>query len=277
MSLGTPEAAPPPRPPGDRVEGFVAAPPASRRPFTSLASLVLFIVFCGAGLLVSPLLVTAGYATLKPFFHWPASARSLAQNTFFQLLAQAVFYLFLVSYVYLVVVGYYRLPFWRGIGWKAPTREQAARSILTGIALTLAVALLSLRMPDRGEFPLEKMFSSPAAAYAIAAFAILIAPLMEELIFRGILFSFFEAKAGAGAAVVSTAVLFAAFHIQEYWGAWHHLILILVVGLTLSVTRAVTGWLTPSVIVHMTYNACLMAGLYVGTHRFHNLPQVMGS
>ena len=47
-------------------------------------------------------------------------------------------------------------------------------------------------LPDRDDFPLTRLFTSPQAGYAIAAFAILIAPFMEELVFRGVLFSFFQ-------------------------------------------------------------------------------------
>lgn len=276
MSFEAPEESQPTNPPENLVESAAVAPPANARPpFTSFRGLAVFVLFCAVGLIFAPLLVSVGYAVLKPFFHWTLSTRALVGNTFFQLVAQAVFYVFLMVYVYAAVVGYHHLPFWRGIGWKAPARRHLSVLILTGVGLTILVGLLAQLMPDKGEFPLEKLFSSPTAAYTLAVFAIFVAPFMEELIFRGILFAFFQAKAGVALAVLSTAVLFAAFHIEEYWGAWHHVLLILVVGLVLSTARAVTGWLAPSVIVHMTYNGCLMLALYFQTDHFQNIQKAL--
>ncbi len=74
------------------------------------------------------------------------------------------------------------------------------------------------------------MFNSRTASFAIGAFAISVAPVVEELVFRGLLFAIFEGSVGIRFAVVATAVLFAGLHIPEYWHAWNHLFMILVVG-----------------------------------------------
>jgi CAAX protease family protein len=115
------------------------------------------------------------------------------------------------------------------------------------------------------------MFSSPLAAYAVAAFAIFIAPFMEELIFRGVLFAIFERQVNLMFAITITALLFAALHIPEYRGAWNHLLLILLVGGVFSVTRGLTRSLAPSVILHFAYNLSLIGGLYFQTQHFRTL------
>ena len=81
---------------------------------------------------------------------------------------------------------------------------------------------------------MKKCSPRPAAAYALGAFAVLIAPFMEELIFRGVLFAFFERLIGLRSTVVASALLFAALHYFEYQGAWTHLGMILAVGLVFS-------------------------------------------
>jgi uncharacterized protein len=98
---------------------------------------------------------------------------------------------------------------------------------------------------------------------------------MEELIFRGVLFAFFQKNGGLRFAILGTAVLFAGLHIPEYWGAWDHVVLILVVGLVLSSTRGLTDSLTPSVILHAAYNATLMGVLYLQTDQFRKLPAIL--
>jgi hypothetical protein len=136
-----------------------------------------------------------------------------------------------------------------------------------GLALTVSL-VLTLR-PDSQGFPLEKMFDSRAASYAIGAFAISMAPVVEELVFRGLLFAILERAVGLRFAVVTTAVLFAGLHIPEYWHAWNHLFMILVVGVVFSLARGATGSLTPSILLHIGYNFLIMAGLFFSTQHFH--------
>jgi uncharacterized protein len=143
--------------------------------------------------------------------------------------------------------------------------------VLGGIVLAVGLALAASMAPESKSFPLEKLFSSPLDAWVLGAFAVTVAPFMEELIFRGVLFAFFERSLGLTFAVVGTAVLFAAMHIPEYWGAWTHVAMILVVGVVFSLARGITGSLAPSVILHAAYNATLMTGLYLGTRQFHNI------
>ena len=109
--------------------------------------------------------------------------------------------------------------------------------------------------PDTQDFPLEKLFNSRTASYAIGAFAISVAPVVEELVFRGLLFAIFERAVGMRFAVVTTAVLFAGLHVPEYWHAWNHMLMILVVGMVFSLARGMTGSLTPSIILHIGYNS----------------------
>jgi membrane protease YdiL (CAAX protease family) len=131
--------------------------------------------------------------------------------------------------------------------------------------------LLLAVLPDATQFPLESLFNSRAAAYAVGAFAILVAPFMEEMIFRGILFGIFESQVGLRFAILITAILFGGLHVPEYWGAWNHMFLIFLVGLVFSLARGMSGSLAPSVFLHVGYNASMMIGLFLSTEHFRNL------
>lgn len=245
-------------------------PPPPRRaaePWTFL-DLVFFIVFFFAALFVTGFLGIAVYALLRPLAGWHGSAQAVGKNTFFLLGVQVAFYALLFAYVYFLVVYRYRLRFWEGIKWGHPTMRTVERFIAGGVVMTIVVQLLPAFLPDKTHFPLERMFSTPDSSYAMAAFAVVIAPFMEELIFRGVLFSIFETRVGVAFAIVVTAVLFAGMHIPEYRGAWDHIFLIFLVGLVLSLARGMTHSLAPSVILHMTYNGCLMIGLFFATSHF---------
>lgn len=237
-----------------------------------IRDLLIFILFIPVALVAANLIVFIGYALLAPVVHWSASISKLQTNPIFLLVLQLVFYVFLLAYIYFFITLYYKASFLSALKWKKLSAHNTLRYLLGGAALSLVVMIVPPLLPEKKSFPLEKMFNSPASAYAIAAFAVLIAPFMEELLFRGLLFAFFEKHGGLTFAIISTAILFAGLHIPEYWGAWNHVIMILVVGLTFSIVRGATGSLTPSFVLHLAYNGTLMLLLFLQTQHFHRMP-----
>jgi len=247
------------------------AKPHPPRELWRLRDLLLFILFVPVALLISNVLVIVGYAVLGPMVGWTATIYQLKTNAVF---LQFVFYIFLLAYIYFLVAVYYRLPFLNGLSWQKITGHNALRFLLGGAALSMVVMVAPRFLPEQKSFPLINMFNSPGAAYAIALFAVLIAPFMEELLFRGLLFAFFEKHGGLTFAIASTALLFAGLHIPEYWGAWQSLIMILFVGVLFSTARGLTRSVTPSYILHVAYNGTQMLILYFQTQHFQKFPGV---
>lgn len=237
----------------------------------SLTDLGHFVVFVTGWLLASQLLTFTGYAALQPLIGWRTPATAPETNTFFVLAAQMIFYAPVLGYIYHLVVIRYRLGFWAGLEWGQMKPQRSLGLFLGGVLLASVSVRLPTFLPDRDTFPLQQMFSSVAAAYAVTGFAVLVAPFMEELIFRGMLFAIFERQVGLRFAVAGSAILFAAFHIPEYWGAWNHLFLVALAGCVFSLARGVTGSLASSVILHLAYNATLMTTLFIDTHHFQRL------
>ncbi|HTV54654.1 MAG TPA: type II CAAX endopeptidase family protein [Terriglobia bacterium] len=268
-------------PPPDSVTPFPsgsASPPAmlsDRRAPWSFRDLILFILFAILALVVLSFLSFATFAAFGPVFGWRTSATAMSRNVFLALGAQFVFYVFIFIYIYVLVVRRYHFNFWRGIQWGPVGSRQVLHFVAGGVLMTVAVQLAPTLLPDKTNFPLEHLFSSPGSAYATAVFAVVIAPFMEELVFRGFMFSVFEIRISLPVAIVVTAILFAGMHAYEYKGAWNHLLLIFVVGLILSLTRGLTHKLAPSVILHTTYNACLMIGLFVATSHFRVIQSLL--
>jgi len=253
------------------------AKPLPPRETWRLRDLLLFIGFVGVAMiivLVCNVVVSVAYVILAPLVGWTMPIFELQKNAIYLLTMQMVWYALLLAYIYFLVAVYYRLPFWKGLKWQKLTANNALRYLLGGAVLSLAVLIAPRFLPEKKGFPLEKMFSSSGSAYAIALFAVLIAPFMEELLFRGLLFAFFEKHGGLRFAIVSTALLFAGLHIPEYWGAWQSLIMILVVGIVFSTVRGLTRSVTPSYILHVAYNGSQMLLLYVQTQHFHKFPGV---
>lgn len=251
---------------------FEPEPPSSALPSPwTVRNLVILIVSGAIALVAANILTLTGYSALHTLLGWRRPSKDLGNNALFLLSLQTVFHALLLGICYLFIVVNQRQPFWATVKWQRPSLRLLWRFLPAGVALALVVQLAPPLLPDRDDFPLTRLFTSPLAGYAITAFAILIAPFMEELIFRGIVFLFFENLVGPRFAIVGTALLFASLHVPEYWGAWNHMLLILFVGLVFSLARGLTGFLTPSVLLHVAYNAALMVGLYYQTAGFRNL------
>ena len=241
-----------------------------------LRDFFLFIAFVPVGLIAANILVLLGYALIQPAMHWRLSRQQLSTDPFFLLALQTVFYGLMLAFIFFLVTVDHRQPFWPTLRWRRITVWQALGCLAGGTLMTVVIALLPPLLPDAKQFPLENLFSSRAAAYAIGAFAILVAPVMEEMIFRGVLFAIFESQIGLRFAILITAILFGGLHVPEYWGAWNHMFLIFFVGLVFSLARGRSGSLAASVFLHVGYNASMMIALFLSTEHFRNLHALLG-
>jgi len=245
------------------------------KPWT-LRDLFLFLAFVPLAFFAANILVAIGYALIQPTLHAHLSKEKLSTDPFFLLALQTVFYILMLAFTYVLVVTSHSEPFWAMLRWRRMTAGKTLACLVGGAFLTVAIALFPPLLPDTNQFPLENLFNSRAAAYAIGAFAILVAPFMEEMIFRGILFGIFESQVGLRFAILMTAILFGGLHVPEYWGAWNHMLLIFLVGLVFSLARGRSGSLAPSVFLHVGYNGSMMIALFLSTQHFRNLHAWLG-
>ena len=250
------------------VQPQAPIPPLAPREIWKVRDLLLFVAFIPFALLAAKLVVLIGYVVLRPFMGWHMKADWVQSDTVFLLIQQCFFYVLILGFLFLLAKLQHQQPFWKSLGWKKPTGRQVAGYLAGGGGLAIAVSLALSMRPDAQGFPLEKLFNSMTASYAIGAFAIGVAPVVEEVVFRGLLFAIFEHAVGIRFAVVTTAVLFAGLHIPEYWHAWNHMVLILVVGMVFSLARGMTGSVTPSIILHIGYNSLIMTGLFFSSQHF---------
>jgi len=246
------------------------APISSPKPW-SLRDLFLFLLFVPIAFLAANIFAALGYALIGPAFHWHLTKEKLATDPFFLLALQTVFYGLMFVFIYVLVVAVHGHAFWAMLRWRRISAGKILTCLVGGALLTFAIAVLPPILPDTNQFPLENLFNSRGAAYAIGAFAVLVAPFMEELIFRGVLFGIFEARVGLRFAILITALLFGGLHVPEYWGAWNHMLLIFFVGLVFSLARGRSGSLAPSVFLHVGYNGSMMIALFLSTQHFRNL------
>src|SRR5262249_39622181 len=94
----------------------------------------------------------------------------------------------------------------------------------------------------------------------IAVLAVVTAPLVEEIVYRGVLYYGIERAGGPTAAVVIVTFLFALVHVPQYWGSVATIAAILSLSFVLTMLRAWTGKLLPCVATHLVFNA-IQAGM----------------
>jgi membrane protease YdiL (CAAX protease family) len=109
--------------------------------------------------------------------------------------------------------------------------------------------------------PLQELLESANSLWVLLFFvgtAILSAPFFEEVIFRGFLFYVLRPFKGVVFAVIFVALLFAAMHVDQYWGDWAAIAVVGLFGLALTLMRAVTGSAVPGMVAHYVYNTSLV-------------------
>jgi membrane protease YdiL (CAAX protease family) len=127
-------------------------------------------------------------------------------------------------------------------------------SIGLGVLL-FVLTLLVVGWLGGQETDLDRLLkSSRATAVMLAFIAVATAPLVEEMIYRGLLFSAFQRAVGRWFAVVAVTVMFAGLHVAQYWPNGAAIFSITLLSLVLTLVRAQTGQLLPCFVVHLVFN-----------------------
>jgi len=181
---------------------------------------------------------------------------------------QAAAYLLALAFMVAVVRGRGR-PFWQSMRWSWPSIPFGY--LAAGLALALAVQFSSAFLPIPKSLPIEQYFTDAAGVWLMAIFGVTLAPLMEELFFRGFLYPVLARRLPLWLAISLTALGFALIHASQLALAWAPLLLLFGVGLVLTITRARTASVATSFLIHVGYNATLFTLLYLTTDHFRHL------
>jgi uncharacterized protein len=167
--------------------------------------------------------------------------------------------------------------FWAALGWHSldGTSTSGAtilKYLFGGVALAIAVTVMGNFVKQSGPVPFEEFFKARQSVLMLMFFGILVAPLVEETIFRGFLYPVAARQFGIVGGIIFTGIIFGAFHAMQLWGAWGQISLLVFVGIVLSAIRARTHSVLASFLVHVAYNSTLFAGLLIGSHALRDLP-----
>jgi uncharacterized protein len=204
------------------------------------------------------------------------NVKDVTSNVLVFLPGQVVGYLLCTGFMALLIRQKYHTGFLDAVRWNPPTRRWIYGAIALGAGLGLVNELLSgvLERWIPKSLPIEQLFRNTPSAYALAAFGILLAPLVEELFFRGFLYPALARPLGSALSVALTGGFFALMHSPQLAHAWIPLLLLFAIGVILTVVRAKTKSVATTVIIHMSYNATLFTLLYIGTGGFRHLERM---
>ena len=170
---------------------------------------------------------------------------------------QLVTWLPALGYIAYVVKGKYGMSLREGLAWVRLPKP--ARSYLrTGALLALGSAVASVVLSDPTQVsPMQDMFANREALWILGGFGVLVAPWLEEIVFRGFLYAAFERAHGRWVALVVTSALFAVPHGSQYGWQWQQLSILLAVGLVFGLIRMRSGSTKATTLVHAAYNGLL--------------------
>lgn len=97
-----------------------------------------------------------------------------------------------------------------------------------------------------------------------ALLALLLAPLVEEFVFRGVLYSGLAQTWGVAGAGLFVTLVFVAQHLPEVGGYWPALLSIIALGTAAVLLRIRTQSLFPAMLLHASYNLVVVVMVYGG-------------
>lgn len=246
-----------------------AAPPdPDNPPWGPLTGIGIWLASIGAIIVVPVIAVVAWYLFLSArrvalpnlaardeMLNWLKSPNLLLVQVLSTILAHAV----TIAICWAVVTRFGKRPFWENLGWNWAGRSVLYWLVFSAcviVALLIIDQLLSRFLPQSEENSFTELLkSSRQVRVAIAALATFTAPIVEETVYRGVLFSALRRYLGLIATVLVVTIMFAGVHVLQYWGAWVSVAGLTLLSLVLTVIRARTRTILPCVLIHTLNNA----------------------
>jgi len=153
------------------------------------------------------------------------------------------------------------------LAWRSDRAYRRLTVIAAGAATIAAAVGLSLLAGDVST-PLEETIRTRADLVAMVVYALTVAPLVEEVFFRGYLYRAVRDTFGPWLAVLLVGLVFGLFHGLQYAGVPLALAAVTLMGLVTTWVRKHTGALVPCILLHVAYNIVGVAVLLLSQNRW---------
>ena len=188
------------------------------------------------------------------------------------LLGQLLAYGVVFAYMYSLVEHQHGGNFWQAVRWNWPRR--VLPFLVGGAVLSISLQALAHFLPMPKDLPIDEFFRTPREAWMLSLFGMTIVPVMEELFFRGFLYPVLARRLSMAPAIFTTALCFALIHAPQLARAWGPVLVIFLVGVVLTATRAFTRSVGASILVHMAYNGTISLLLFAASDGFRHLDKL---
>jgi membrane protease YdiL (CAAX protease family) len=300
-----PPTPPPPRPPPPPPPGpvFDTEPYARPRRIPNLGHTILFFMVAIIVLLLTS--VSAFALVMGLHLLGPETPDQLLREPRLLIPSMAAGYLIAGAILWAIFTHLWQEPFPQALHWNfSVVRRRWVRLLAGGVVLSLVVQFLSNFLPIPKTLPIDDFFRSPADVWMVALFGTLLAPVCEELAFRGFLLpslasawdwlrgfrrpsdvnliasdrgAQYDPRWSIAALLFSctvTSIAFALVHADQLAHAWAPLAVLFAVSLVLCGVRLWTHSLAASTLIHATYNGTIFTILFFGTGGFRHLDKI---
>ncbi len=213
------------------------------------------------------------------FLHWHVlgrvTLRKLAYEPKFTIPMMALSYGAILLAASMLFGRVWQYGFFDGIHWNWPAlRRNWMWLPLLGVGLGFTIQLASNYFPVPKELPVDAFFRNASDAWMVALFGIFVAPVAEEIAFRGFLYPSLRPWTGRIAAAILTSAPFALLHAQQVAHAWGPLAMVFLVSLVLVAIRERTGSVAASALVHACYNLSIFVVIFYASGGFLHLERL---
>ena len=156
-----------------------------------------------------------------------------------------------------------------GAAWVHGSFKHITQGIITGAVLAGCYIGFATKLQSPGEHaslgPIATMAVTPGLQQLLWLFLMLLAPFVEELLFRGVLYGGYRSSFGPVPAAILTTAIFWVLHLTEtihFWPAMLGIAGLAIAALWFRLRSAAIG---PAVAVHFGYNWTLAAVVLTST------------
>ena len=237
----------------------IAAVPTPNNPsWGSLAAVGVWIASVLFILIVPTLFLLPYLATIKPPLIESAEIVEFAKTDptaiFLQILAVIPAHILTVLLAWLVVTRFKKYSFTKTLGWNSGGIGMwFAYPIILVIFFAIALVVGNF-FPEQENDLIRILHSSRSAVYLVAFVATFTAPFVEEVVYRGVLYSAFQRTMGVPAAFLLVTLLFAVVHVPQYYPSYSTIFLLGMLSLILTSIRVRTNNLLPCIVLHTLFN-----------------------
>jgi hypothetical protein len=273
-------------------------PPLPPRRKPDLSDLLLFAVLVFGAWLCSGLLVLVA---MHYHLFGVSTVKQANDEIHYRLGSQAAWYLITLIFCIAIFPLAWRRSFFEGMQWRAGAAAgRIWRLIGAASACFVAAIIDQFLMPGPANTPIDETFHMPGAVWLLFAFGITLAPLIEEIAYRGLLlpalcslydWSVVRLTGSAPspldadgfprwstpamiAASLLVSVPFALMHGEQTSYSIGPFLLLICISLALCWVRLALRSLAASVVVHSSYNLLLFSLMFLGTGGFRHMDRM---